>query len=246
MLKQNLKVFIILLFTVVFFILLKNGQIFDLGLVFRSTLLSERSMSSLLNPPDDMQEAYKDLLAENNRLKTLADENQQLKDLLDFKKEKQYDLVAANVISRDPVNRNILILNAGKNEGVLIGQAVVVNNGIMIGKVVDVTTDSCEVRLLIDRQTKLAVKIGQEHEISGVLSGSLGLTMELSYIPQDQDIKKNDLVVSADLDVNIPPGLVVGRVEELNYSEGELFKEASVSPLVDYDTLAIVAIIKSL
>ncbi|RJQ34627.1 rod shape-determining protein MreC [Candidatus Parcubacteria bacterium] len=244
MLKQNLKVFLILLFTVVFFILLKNGQIFDLGLVFRSSLLSEKAMSNLLNPPDDIQEAYKDLLAENNRLKALADENQQLKDLLDFKKEKQYNLLVANVLSRDPVNRNVLILDAGANEGVAIGQAIVVNNGIIVGKVIDVTTDSCEVRLLIDKQTKLGVKIGEEHRISGLLSGSLGLTMELSYIPQNQEVKKNDLVVTADLEAGIPQGLVVGRVEEIEYSEGELFKKASVSPLIDYDTLAIVAIIK--
>lgn len=245
MLKQNLKVFLVLLVTVVFFILLKNGQIFDIGSIFRATLLSEKSVSQLLNPPDNVQEAYKDLLAENNRLKTLAEENQQLKELLELKKEKQYELVVANVLSRDPVNRNILVLDVGENDGISQGEAVVVNNGIIVGKIIDVTSDSSKVRLLIDRFTKLSVKIGDEHQISGVLSGSLGLTMHLNYIPQDQEVKKNDLVVTADLDVDIPAGLVVGKIEEIEYSEGELFKDASVSPLIDYDTLAIVAVIAS-
>ncbi len=246
MLRQNLKVFLVLLVTVIFFILLKNGQIFDIGSIFRSTLLSDKSITQLLNPPDNIQEAYKDLLAENNRLKTLVDENKELKELLNLKKEKQYNLVVANVISHDPVNRNILILDIGSNDGIAKGQAVVVNNGIIVGRIIDVSSDSSKVRLLIDRFTKLGVKIGADHQISGLLSGSLGLTMHLSYIPQGQEIKKNDLVVTADLDVNIPAGLVVGQVEEIQFSEGELFKDASVSPLIDYDTLAIVAIITSL
>ena len=49
--------------------------------------------------------------------------------------------------------------------------------------------------------------------------------------------------MTADLDTNIPKGLVVGTIEDIQYSEEELFKTASVLPLVDFNTLSIVAVI---
>jgi rod shape-determining protein MreC len=246
MLRQNLKVFLLFLVIIALLILFKNGQVFDLGVVFRSWLAPQGTINSLLTKPDNIEEEYKNLLAENNRLKTLAEENQQLKELLDFKKEKEYSLVVANILSRDSANRNILIIDVGRGQNIEIGQAVVVNNGIIVGKVIDVGIDSSKVRLLSDNFSKLAIKTGGEQKVSGLLTGSLGLTMDLSYVPQDHDIKKNDLVVSADLDVDIPPGLVVGLVEEVEFSQEELFKKASVSPMIDYNTLSIVAVIDSL
>lgn len=246
MLRQNLKVFILFLVIIALLILFKNGQIFDLGVIFRSWLAPQGTINSLLTKPENIEEEYKNLLAENNRLKTLAEENQQLKELLDFKKEKEYSLVIANILSRDPANRNILIIDAGLDQNIETGQAVVVNNGIIVGKIIDVGIDFAKVRLLSDNFSKLAIKTGQEQKVSGLLTGSLGLTMNLSYVPQDHDIKKNDLVVTADLDVDMPPGLVVGKVEDVEFSQEELFKKATISPMIDYNTLSIVAVIDSL
>ncbi|MBT4849839.1 rod shape-determining protein MreC [Candidatus Parcubacteria bacterium] len=246
MLKDNLRIFFLFIVVVFLFILFKNGQIFDLGFIFRNTIYTNKTVNSLLDPSPELQEQYKDLLVENNKLKNLEEENNQLKELLNFKKEKQYNLVVANIINRDPVNRNILIINSGLGQNIAVGQAVVVNNGIIVGKVIDTSVDSAKVRLLTDNFSKLAVKVGDDRRVSGVLSGSLGLGMDLSYIPQEQEIKKNDLVVSSDIDDLIPAGLVVGKIESTNFSQEELFKNAAVSPLIDYNTLGFVAVITSL
>ncbi|MCD4760838.1 rod shape-determining protein MreC [bacterium] len=246
MLRQNIKVFLLFLIIIIFFILFKNGQILDLGVIFRNSFASQNTVNSIFSPPDDLEEQYKNLLVENNQLKVLERENEELRQLLNLKKERGYNLVIANILSRDPVNRNILIINVGKTQGLENGQAVVVNNGIIIGKIMDAGLDSSKLRLLTDNFSKLAVRTGEGQKVSGVLSGSLGLVMDLSYIPQEEDIKKNDLLVTADLDVKIPAGLVVGRVDEVQFSQEEVFKRASVSPLVNYDTLGILAVITSL
>ena len=189
-----------------------------------------------------MQESYKNLLVINSQLKTLTDENEELKNLLDFKQNKEYKLIVANILSRDPFNNNILIIDVGSKQGIVKGQAVVINNGVIVAKVIDTTFDSASIRLLTDNFSKLAVTIGDQ-SVAGLLSGSLGLGLTMNYIPQEYDIKKNDLVVTADLDTNIPKGLVVGTIEDIQYSEEELFKTASVLPLVDFNTLSIVAVI---
>lgn len=240
--SENIKAFLLILVIIVLFILLKNGQIFDIGGFFRLWLAPKQPINSLLSPPNDLEESYKNLLVINSQLKTLADENEELKDLLNFKQTKDFNLVVANILSRDSFNNNILIIDVGSKQNIKKGQAVVINDGIVIGKVLDVSSDAATIRLLTDNFSKLAVTVGDE-SVAGLLSGSLGLGLEMTYVPQEYNIKKNDLVVTADLDTNIPRGLVVGTVEEIEYSEEELFKTASVLPLVDLNTLSIVAII---
>jgi len=246
MLRQNLKFFLIFITITVLFVLFKNGQIFDLGIIFRNVFSPSQLTSTLVNPPDNIEESYKNLLIENSQLKELQQENNSLHELLDLKNKNEYNLAAVNILSRDPVNRNILIVDGGRDKNIEIGQAVVVSNGIVIGKVIDVSIDSSKVRLLTDNFSKLAVKIANHGSISGILTGSLGLVMDLSFIPQEQEIKKDDLVVTADINPKIPAGLVVGQIENIEFSQEELFKKASVLPLINYETLNTLAVITNL
>ncbi len=243
MLRHNIKIFIIFLLITVFFILLKNGHIFDLGIIFRKSFIPNQVMNSLLNPPDQLEEDYKNLLVENSYLKTLEKENSELRELLDFKEENSISLEVSNIISRDNVNNNILIIDIGEGKGVEKGQAVVINNGIIIGKVLEVHKDISKVRLLTDNFSKIAVQISSENNISGIIQGSLGISMMMDYIPQEQDIKKGDIIVTADTGMSIPAGLIIGKVEEIKFAEEELFKHAFISSLLDYNTLGIVAVI---
>ena len=168
-----------------------------------------------------------------------------MRQLLDLKNKNEYKLAVVNILSRDPVNRNILIIDSGREQNITTGQAVVVSEGIVIGKIIEVGIDSSKVRLLTDNFSKLAVKVGNDRSVSGILSGSLGLVMDLSFIPQEQEIKKDDIVVTADIDPKIPAGLVVGQIENVEFSQEEVFKKASVLPLINYEILNILAVITS-
>lgn len=243
MLRDNLKFFLLFITIITLFVLFKNGQIFDLGIIFRNSFFPDQSNTKLVNPPDDIDEAYKNLLVENNKLKELEQENKDLHQLLDLKNKNEYSLAVVNVLSRDPVNRNILIVDGGRDKNIATGQAVVVSSGIIIAKVIDVGIDSSKIRLLTDNFSKLAVKVGDDRSVSGILTGSLGLVMDLSFIPQEQEIKKDDIVVTADIDPKIPSGLVVGQIENVDFSQEELFKKASVLPLINYESLNTLAVI---
>ncbi|MBT4349812.1 rod shape-determining protein MreC [bacterium] len=246
MLRRNLQIFLLFLAASLLLIFFKEGQIFDFGFVMRQLPAPQKVANQLLNPPDDLAESYKELLVENSQLQLLEEENKKLRELLDFTQTTEHDLVVANVVSRDFINQNLLIIDVGNAENIGIGQAVVVNNGIVIGKIIDVMQDAAVVRLLTDNGSKLAVSLGDQTLISGLLSGSLGLGMSLQYIPQDTELKKGDILFTSDLNELIPGGLVVGQVEEVEFSEGELFKKASISPLVDYNTLSLLSVIVSL
>lgn len=244
MLRINFKLFALFLLAIFLLILLKNSDIFDFGLLVRKLFIPQETATRLLLPADKLSEDYQKLLSENAQLMTLKNENEQLRKLLDFRTEKKYNLQVAYLISRDPINNNLLLISAGTNQGLSYGQAVVVNNGIMVGKVLSANPDTAVVRLIIDNASKIAVRIGDEQATSGLLSGSLGLGMNLSYIPQSQDIKKNDLVYTSDANPSIPAGLVLGRVGEIDASAEELFKQATVEPMIDLNSLSVLAVIK--
>lgn len=244
MLRRNLQIFFLFLGAVLILILFKESQIFDLGFIFRKLTGPQKVTNQLLLPPDDLQQAYQQLLADNAGLQALAEENKELRDFFNWQQANS-KLVPANLLSRDDFNQNLVIIDAGRNKGIKEGQAVVINEGVIVGKVIEVRDDASVIRMLTDSPSKLAVAVGEEQRISGLLTGSLGLGMDLSYIPQEQEVKKGDLVVTNNLNENIPAGLVIGQVEEVQFSEGELFKTASVSPLVDYSSLFLVAVIIS-
>ncbi len=242
--RLNFKIFSLCLVAILLLILLKNSQIFDFGVVMRTLFVPKDYANRLLAPANNLEQDYQNLLAENAKLMTLKSENEQLRNLLNFRDEKKYNLELANILSRDPINKNLLIISAGSNRGINFGQAVVVNNGVMIGKISLVNQDSAVVRLITDNGSKIAVRVGDQQLVSGVLSGSFGLGMSLSYIPQAQEIKKNDFVYTADYNPSVPSGLVVGRIGEIKAEAEELFKVSTVDPIVDLDTLTQVAVIK--
>lgn len=245
MLRRNLQIFFLFLVIALLLILFKESQIFDLGWLARKINNPQKITNQLLAPPDNLNEEYQKLLAVNSRLQALEQENKTLREFFDFKETKNYQLVIANILGRDNINQNLLIIDVGDNKKIQTGQAVVVNDGIIIGKVLKVNSDSAIVRLLIDNQSKLAVAVGSTQQISGLLTGLLGLGMNLSFIPQEQEMKKGDMVVTNNLNDQIPAGLAVGTVEEIEFSNEELFKTASVSTLLDYSTLSLVAVITS-
>ncbi len=244
MLRLNFKLFSLLLVAIFLLILLKNGQIFDFGVLLRTIFVPKDAINRLLAPSDNLEQDYQKLLVDNANLQSLQSENEQLRNLLNFHDTKNFDLEVANILSKDPINKNLLVIGVGANKGINVGQAVVVNDGVLVGKISTVNSDSSVVRLLTDNASQLAVRVGNEQSVSGVLSGSLGLGMNLSYIPQSQDIKKNDLVYTSDFNPDIKGGLVVGRIGEVKAKEEELFKVSTVEPMVDLNTLTTVAVIK--
>lgn len=235
--------FILFLFVILFFVVLKTGHIFDFGIIFRKFLVPQATTNRLLNPPYNLSDDYQKLLVENSGLKALVQENEQLKNLLQFQRGQGRKLVVANVSTRDSVNPNIININVGSRSGLAIGQPVVVNNGIIIGRIIELADDSARVRLLTDKFSKLAVRVGDTESITGLLTGTLGIGMTMSYIPQDRELKKGDLVLTAETDTQVPSGLIVGTVEKVDFSQEELFKKASVTPLLDYNSLSIVAVL---
>ncbi len=185
------------------------------------------------------------LIAEKAELLSLRKENEELRKSLNFKKEKKYNSLMANVIGRDPNFSNYFILNKGSRDGVQENLPVVSPEGILVGKVLKVEERVSVMLIPTDTnfQTAAAVLGDIEEDTSGLVHGEKGLGIKMEFIPQEEEISEDDIVITSGLEINMPEGLVVGRIAEIKKESRGIFGEATISPLVVYENLDTVMIL---
>lgn len=200
----------------------------------------------------------RDLIAENGRLreqlvasavdtaklKALEEENRLLKKEMNFLDENKLKFVAAKIISgvSDPLSQSVII-NRGKKDGVEAGLAVIADSGIMVGKVSEARDDYSKVLLLSDNKSRVAATIQNLDHTVGLVEGQYGLSFSMTNIPQNQEIRDGDLVVTSGLEGKIPKNLLIAKVESVRSVESEIFKTAILKPIISLSSLSDVAVI---
>ncbi len=200
----------------------------------------------------------RDLLAENEELKrelakyqvdqarvnSLTQENELLKKELNFIEETKAKTVSAKIVTgiSDSLSRSVVI-SRGSKDGIVKGLAVVSNDGILIGKIHEVGDSFSKVLLLTDNNSKVAATIQNQSQTAGLVEGQFGLSLSMTNIPQDQEIKDGDLVVTSGLEGDIPKGLLIAKVESVSQMENEIFKTAILSPIISFDDLSYLLVI---
>jgi len=65
----------------------------------------------------------------------------------------------------------------------------------------------------------------------------------MKLIPPEVELKKNDLIITAGLEDNLPAGIVIGRVETVEKPVNTFFQEAIILPLQSFDQINFVKVI---
>lgn len=174
------------------------------------------------------------LAIDQAQLQQLKVENMALKATLGFLERQNVRSVMASVISRSRDAQSALFsIDRGKDDGIRVGDPVVVKDGILVGKISTVTSKSATVLALTDPAMATAVGILNQTQTIGVAQGMSGNLLRLKFIPQDTELFVNDLVVSSGLESSIPSGLLIGLVNDVQPEENAPFLEAVIEPLVD-------------
>lgn len=171
---------------------------------FRSYLFVHGKNKELM---DENRHLRKKLL----RLSGVSYENKELTDLLNYVKNLRYKYVSATAIGNmsDPFSHSILV-NAGQNDGIKKGQAVVNETGL-VGRVIEVGTKSSRVLLLTDINSNIPVITNKARERS-IMSGNNSNTPELLYLPKGSELSEGEAVLtSGDGDI-FPPDLQIGTI----------------------------------
>jgi len=223
--------------------------------VAAQTWLSVRfqTLQSYMNAPQDtvrLRQKNLELEAEVSQLQSeIIDLKQQLSEtrilsaLVDFARvnpDNRY--VAAAVIGRDPSPFiKYVVINRGSDDGLRRGMPVVTQQGL-VGRVAAVTSGAGRVELITNPASSVNVRL-EPSAAQAVLNGSLTGDLALGMIPQTTSVKTGDLVLTSGLGGNYPPNILIGQIISVRSQETDLFQQAAVQPVVDFNQLQIVLII---
>ena len=150
--------------------------------------------------------------------------------------------VTAPVLLRDPApGRQMLLISRGSADGLRVGQPVLGPGATLVGIVTAADDHRARVRLLHDADSAVTTVL-QSTRTQGSLVGT-GDGLRLDMVPSTIPVAAGDLVLTSALGGLLPPGLLIGRVAEVDARTEELFARIRVEPLVDYDRLEQVLVL---
>ena len=191
---------------------------------------------------DRLRRALALSVEESRRCREVELANHRLRKLLNFKDSEVFDVLAAEVIGRDPsIWFKTIVIDKGKADGVARGLPVVSAQGV-VGQVISAGNRYAKVLLLTDPASAADALI-QRSRSRGVVKGNAAPDCLFDYAVRNDDIQIGDWVISSGLDGVYPKGLVIGRVARLMRTNDELFQEVIVSPSVDFEKIEEVLII---
>ncbi|HET6432867.1 rod shape-determining protein MreC [Dyella sp.] len=184
------------------------------------------------------QRLREDLLLANaklNRMAAVAEQNVRLKELLDTQHSLELNVQLARVVGVDlgPA-RHRLMLSAGANNGVSVGQPVIDAHGVM-GQVMHVLPSTSVVMLITDPAHALPVTIERTGLRTVAYGARDGDALSLPDIPMAADVRVGDRMLTSGLGGRFPPGFPVGTIRRVQPSATGMFLEASASPSADID-----------
>jgi rod shape-determining protein MreC len=184
------------------------------------------------------------LQSELAKLKNISNQNKILRQELKLAPRKKYNLEPALIIGRSSDNNSeIIYVNKGLKNGLHNKDAVLVGEGILIGKIIEITDSTAKIQLIIDNNFKVNAKI-VENGGKGIVEGQFGTSALMKMIPQTVELDKGDTIITSELSNEIREGLLIGYVQNISTTSDKLFQEASILLPANFDDLYLVWILK--
>jgi rod shape-determining protein MreC len=192
----------------------------------------------------DLEEALARYQSELVELREVASDYQRLSELVNYTSQTQNEeFLAADVISNADANAPLqtISINKGTRDGIAVGMPVVTQLGL-IGRVSDVTANASRVLLITDVSSAISARL-QTTRDEGSIVGQASNDLRMEFIPLNAKVQEGDIVISSGLGGNLPAGIVIGQVTNVQQREFELFQNAVVRSLNNFATLETVLVI---
>lgn len=205
-------------------------------------------MNALMKENEDLKKEINNLQNQIISSEEMQAENTRLKKLLNFAQESMtdYEYVTTNVINRSQSNwYNTMIIAGGEDMGFAVNMPVVANGGL-VGRIINVTSNTSEVMLILDKEGAVGSMV-QETRAIGIVEGGGNETdqMRLIHLSYDSALQKYNKVITSGLGGVYPKGLLIGYIKDWEVDAGGTTITAQVESFVDFDKLEEVMVIKN-
>ena len=193
------------------------------------------SLWRLTSRLEDLQYRYSETAAALVQVKTLEQENQELRKLLE-NSDRSYRqvIITAPVISFDQS-----FIAIGKQSGVKPGSAVLYKNTLL--GLVDQVEDKQSSVLLLSKLNDFYILAETEMGTKGIIKGN-GREILLTEVTNDQQLEIGQLVFTSS-QLNIEKGLLIGRIARvIDGNQALAVKTAVVEQLVNFYEASLVEV----
>ena len=185
------------------------------------------------------------LSARAQRMEALTAENMRYRALLNSPVAEDATMTVARIVAVSPdVNRHLLTLDRGRDEGVDVGHPVLNAEGVM-GQIVQVGQTASRALLVTDLQHGIPVlnnRTGQRAIAEGV--GRLD-QLVIRNLASTSDVSSGDLWVTSGLGERFPAGYPVGRTRETTTSGDAAYLSVTLQTSAALDVESHVLILTS-
>ena len=181
-------------------------------------------------------------------------QNEELQGLLDLRPTLDPEAVAAVVIANGLSNFEWTItIDKGSNDGIALNKPVVTGSPeapMLVGRVVQVSPDSADVRLIIDRESAAAAVLKDSQE-AGLIHGQGDADLRMTDV-EPGTVTEGDVEQVFTLGYEVtgqpglyPPDLLIGQVSRTVPADNATEEFIEVRPAVDFATLQFVLVLKA-
>ncbi len=208
------------------------------------------SLASTNRENKKLKEQVEKLQQEVNMLQQDKYQLKTYEDLLALKDQyPDYDMVGANVISKDSGNWfHSFIIDKGTNDGIK-NDMVVIAQGGLAGIVTAAGKNSARVMSIIDDDSNVTA-MTSSGKISCMVSGDLELYSEgklrIMYIDKDAKVKTGESVVTSNISTKYLGGILIGYIDKVEVDSNNMSQSGTLVPAVDFEHLDTVLVITTL
>lgn len=210
-----------------------------------------QSKKSLVEENEKLKEQVDELTEKNSTLVQDQEEAERLRELYNLDQEySEYEKIGAQVIGKDTGNwYSTFTINRGSADGVQTDMNVIANGGL-VGIVTGTGSHWATVRSIIDDSSNVSASVTSISQ-NCVVTGDLKLMDEgkirfIQLTDKEDQVQEGDKVVTSSVSSKFLKGILIGYVSEINIDSNKLTKNGTIIPVVDFDDLQEVLVIKQL
>ena len=206
------------------------------------------NIDAIMQENEELKKEVNDLRVRQIFYDKMKLENEEYKKLLGvLDSEKEYDLVPANVIGRDGLDKFYsFTIDEGTESGIRQNDVVICADGL-VGVVVDTGPGFAKVSTILSPAVNVGAFIGEGREIT-VVNGNIDMSRDrkcvAQYLSTETQVKEGDLVSTSGYGTVFPQGVIIGTVDSVFFDKSGTFKSALVTPSADIRDVRVVFVVK--
>jgi rod shape-determining protein MreC len=143
--------------------------------------------------------------------------------------------------------KNYLQLNRGSKYGVLDNMAVLNSDGAVVGQVVNVSPNFCEVMSLLHVQSSVSASLKKTGDAGRVeWDGKDPRFVQMKGISKSVEVKPGDTVVTSRYSYNFPPDKIIGRIASITSDPATGFYLLKIKTAVNFASIQQVFVVENM